>query len=756
MVMFSEGKSFSYPDYLDLSGQTQDVFEGGLVAHFPIIPASIGGKGEPERVWGQAVSGNYFSTLGNAIALGRPILPNDDQAAAENHLVVLSDKLWRRRFGADVNVLNHEVALNGKRYTIIGIAPPGFYGTDRGIVAEFWVPLAVADQIMPDLGVSGGVKTERDNSWLILGARLKEGVTREKAAVALNLVKARLDERYRPNEKNRERITLQSAGGLIAGSATPAYSLLAVLMVVVGLVLLVACANVANLLLARATGRQKEMAIRLAMGAARKRLVRQLLIESLMLSICGTAAGFIMAAAAARAVSRFQLPLPLPIVFDFNVDMRVAAFALGLSLVTTLLFGLAPAVRASRTDLLGSLKDGRTSGGRLGGSGLRNTLVIVQVALSLTLLATAGLFLRSLGYASSIDIGFNPNDVLMLSVDPKLQNYSHDQSVQFLSRVRERISALPGVRSMSFVGTVPLSLGANVDGFETDATKDHARQSASANVNAVGNDYLRTLEVPLLRGRDFKPEGGEEHSAIVNETMAAKFFPGQDAIGRELHHGRDSYTVIGVARNSKLRTIGERPDNAIYLSLNAAPEKAVSFFGITILVKTAGDPLGMASKVRNQITALDPNMAVFNIESMREHVDKSLLIPRIAALLLGLFGAVGLTLAAVGLFGVMSYSVRVRTHEIGIRMALGARPHAILNMVLRQGLLLTTVGLAIGVIVALMLGRLAAGILYGTSGSDPITFALVSAVLLGTAAIAILVPALRASHVEPTTALRSE
>ena len=549
MVMFSEGKSFSYPDYLDLSEQTRDVSEGGVVAHFPIIPVSIGGKIEPERVWGQAVSGNFFSTLGNAIALGRPILPND--APAENHLVVLSDKLWRHRFGADADVLNREVALNGRRYTIIGVAPPGFYGTDRGIVAEFWVPLAVADEIMPDLGVGGGTKAKRDNSWLTLGARLKRGVSREKAAVALNLVKARLDDRYRPNDKNRERITLQSAGGLIAGSATPAYTLLAVLMVVVGLVLLVACANVAKLLLARATARQREMAIRLALGAARKRLVRQLLIESLILSICGATAGFIMAAAAACAVSRFQLPLPLPIVFDFNVDMRVAAFALGLSLITTLLFGLAPALRASRTDLLGSLKDGRTSGGSISGSGLRNTLVIVQVALSLTLLATAELFLRSLGNASSIDIGFNPNNVLMLSVDPKLQNYSHDQSVQFLSRVRERISALPGVRSMSFVCTVPLSLGANVDGFETDATRDHARQSASANVNAVGSDYLGTMEIPLMRGRDFKPQAGEGHSAIVNETMAAKFFPGQDAVGRELHHGGDSYTVIGIARNSK-------------------------------------------------------------------------------------------------------------------------------------------------------------------------------------------------------------
>jgi predicted permease len=372
------------------------------------------------------------------------------------------------------------------------------------------------------------------------------------------------------------------------------------------------------------------------------------------------------------------------------------------------------------------------------------------------LLATAGLFLRSLGNASSIDIGFNPNNVLMLSVDPKLQNYSHDQIVQFLSRMRERVMAMPGVRSMSFVGTVPLGLAATVNGFEIAATKEHPKQNVSANVNAVGSEYFQTMQIPLMRGRDFRPQAGEEHSAILNETMAASLFPGQDPVARELHHGSESYTVIGIARNSKLRTIGEEPGSAVYLSLNAAPEKVAGFFGTTILVKTTGDPRQLAKKVRDQIAAFDPNMAVFNVESMQDHVDKSLLLPRIAALLLGLFGAVGLTLAAVGLFGVMSYSVRRRTHEIGIRMALGAKPHAILGMVLRQGLFLTVIGLAIGLIIALILGRLAASILYGTSGSDPLTSALVSAVLLGTAMIAMLIPALRAARVEPTTALRCE
>ena len=551
-------------------------------------------------------------------------------------------------------------------------------------------------------------------------------------------------------------MTLQTAGGLIAGSATPAFTLMAVLMVVVGLVLLVACANVANLLLARAAGRQKEIAIRLAMGAGRRQLIRQLLVESLLLALAGAGLGFLLAAAAARAISNFQLPLPFPVVFDFNVDLRVALFTLGLSVVTALLFGLVPALRASRPDLVGALKDGPAVFGRMGHSRLRNALVIVQVALSLVLLTTAGLFLRSLGNASSIDIGFKPENLLIMTIDPKLHNYSHEKTVQFLTQLRERVSALPAVRSVSFVGIVPLSLGSQGNNFDVEATKDHPKQTVEADVNNVGSEYFQTMGIPLLRGRDFNLQTDDQHMAIINETMAAHLFPGQDPIGRQMRQDKESYTVIGITRNSKSRTIGEKPTNGVFLFLNAAPEKANSFFGTTIVVKTAMNPLAQARSVRDQIAALDPNMAVFNTESMQEHVDKSLLLPRISALLLGIFGVVGLTLAAIGLYGVMSYSVRRRTREIGIRMAMGAKPLAVLRMVLRQGLVLTAIGLGIGLIIALVVGRFTASVLYGTSGADPLTFIVVSVVLLVAATVAILVPAFRAAHVQPTTALRYE
>lgn len=755
MVMFSEGDSFSYPDYIDYREQTTAIFAEGIAAHFPLIPASIGGKGEPERVWGQSVSGNFFPMLDVPMTLGRPILPEDD-TPARDHVVVLSSGLWRRRFAGDPNIVSRDVALNGQHYTVVGVAPPGFYGVDRGIASEFWVPLAASQEILPDLASGGSLRTERNNQWVMLDARLKPGITRARAALLVNIVKKRLDDAWRKDEKRHEPITLQTAGALIAGSETPAFTLMTVLMIVVGLVLLVACANVANLFLARATGRQKEIAIRLAVGAGRRQLVRQLLLESFLLALAGAAVGFLLAAAAAHAISSVQLPLPFPVAFDFNVDWRVALFTLGLSAITALAFGLVPALRASRPDLVGSLKEGTTGFGRTPRSRMRNTLVIVQVSLSLVLLTMAGLFLRSLGNASSIDIGFKPTNLLIMSMDPKLQNYSHDRTAQFLSQLHDRVAALPGVRSVSFVGVVPLSVGGENDNFAVDPTQGHPAQNHIAFVDAVGAGYFQTMGIPLLRGRGFTSQLDGPSAAIINETMAEHLFPAQDPIGRTIRQDKTSYTIVGIARDSKLRTIGEKPSDAAYLFLNAAPEKANSFFGTTILVRTSIDPRALASSVRDQVAALDPNMAVFNTETMQEHVGKSLLLPRISSLLLGIFGAIGLTLAAIGLYGVMSYSVRRRTREIGIRMALGAKRPTVLGMILRQGLVLTAIGLAIGLAIALALGRFTASLLYGTSGTDLLTFVTVSGVLLATAAVAVLIPALRAAHVEPTTALRCE
>ena len=759
LVVFSEGRSFSHPDYLDYRDQTPQVFES-VAAHFPFIPASIGGTGQPERVWGQVVSGNYFPLVGVNPAIGRAILPEDDGTLGSGTVVVLSHALWQRRFGSDPSVLGRTVALNGQRFTVVGVAPAGFTGTDHGITSEFWAPLSTAEQLMPDL-TRDSIRGKRNAQWLLLNARLKPGVSRAQAVAVVNVIKKRLDDTWRKDEKEHHpAVTLDPAGGLIGVGSTQALGLMAVLMVLVGLVLLVACANVANLLLARATGRQREIAIRLAIGATRRQVIRQLLVESVLLSLAGAAAGFLLAALAAAAISRFRLPLPFPIAFDFNVDLRVLLFTAGLSILTGIVFGLAPAMRSTRPDLVEALKSDALVFGRLRRFSLRNALVVVQVALSLVLLVGAGLFLRSLGNAASIDIGMKPDNVLLMAVDPKLQHYSREKTQQFLQQLRERVTALPGVRSVSFVDSIPLSIGGISYDFKVDAAKGRTEQKVDADVYTVSTGYWETMGIPLLRGRDFSRQAGDDRVAIVNETLAHHAFPNQDPLGRQIQSdepgNKNLYTIIGVARNSKSRTLGEEPANCAYLFMEPHPENVFSFFGISIAVKTASNPAGLARPVRDQIAALDPDMAILSTETMREHVDKSLLVPQISATLLGTFGAVGLTLAAIGLYGVMAFSVRRRTREIGIRMALGARPSGVLSMVLRQGLGLTAVGLAIGLALALGVGRLAASQLYGISGTDLVTFLAVPAVLVAAALVAIVIPARRAARIGPMTALRTE
>lgn len=755
LVMFSEGQSFSYPDYLDLRDQTADIFEAGIAAHFPIVPASVGGSGAPERVWGQAVSGNYFAMLDLKMELGRSILPQEDAVLGRDSVAVLSHSLWKRRFGADPQILNREVVLNGKPYMVVGVAPPGFEGADRGIVSEFWVPLAMCETIAPFLASDSGGRNNRENHWLMLNGRMKPGVSRAMAVTKVNLVKKRLDEKYRPSQKNHEAVTLQPAGGLIAGSVTPAYLLVTVLMVLAGALLLLVCANVGNLLLARASGRQKEIAVRMALGSTRRSLVAQLIIESTLLAALGAALGLLLTGGAAHALSTFQLPIPLPIKFDFNVDFRVLAFTVVLTPLTALAFGLIPALRSSRLDIAAVLKTVPGDAVRGKWFTLRNTLVVVQVAISVALLVAAGLFVRSAQNAALIDVGFKPDGILIAAIDPRTHGYSDEKTTQFLSQLRDKVGAIPGVRSVSFTDLVPLSFaGTNYD-FSTETSGSVAEQKVNANVFTVSDGFFQTMGMQIRQGRDFHRQE-EVSGAIVNEHMAAQLFPRQNAIGRVIHNEKLTYTIIGVAQNSKARFIGDEPDNTVYLQLGSAPSASASFFGMSLLVKGVGDPRKFERPVRGAIAALDPNMAVFNVETMENHVSKSLLLPRISSLLLGLFGAIGLSLAAIGLFAVMSYWVRRRVHEIGIRMALGARPGDLLKMVLRQGLAMTGVGLAIGMILALLLGRSMASLLYGVKGADLATCFAVSAVLILTAITATMVPAVKAARVEPSTALRHE
>ncbi len=751
LVSLNQGNTFSYPDYIDYRGQSAKVFEG-LTAHFPFIPANLGGAGEPERIWGQVAAGNYFSVVGIKPSLGRTFRPEEDRAAGGDPVVVLANGLWRRRFAAAPDVVGRQVLLNGESYTVIGVMPPEFHGTDRAILPDFWVPLAMFGQIMPDFA-NAFLTANRNGRWLMLDARLKPGVSRKQAAAVLSVVQRRLDNAYRKNQKPRDPIGLTASGGLAGGLDRVAVGLMAMLAVLVGMVLLIACANVANLMLARAIGRQREIGIRLALGASRQRLVRQLLTESVLLSLIGAVGGFAWAAAATVAISRFNLPLPLPIRFDFAPDARVLWFTAALAVVTGIVFGLAPALRATRPDLVVALKQQNTAFGSSRRFGMRNLLVVVQVSLSLVLLAGAGLFLRSLQKASSIDIGMRPDRVLLMATNPKLSQYSPEKTRQYLAQLRERVSALPGVRSVSYLDSIPLSIGGTSLDLKPDGVKD--AKSVTADIYYAGSHFFQTMGLPLLRGRDFDKQA-DAASIILNQTAAEHMFPHADPMGRRIAQGDKTFEVVGIAKNFKSRTLSEQPSDAAFLYLEARPEEVFSFYGISIVVKTTGDPHAMIRPVRQEIAALDPNLAVDNTETMDEHVDKALLIPRLSAVLLGLFGVVGLTLATVGLYGVMSYSVRRRTREIGIRMALGARTGGVLRLVARQGLALAGIGVAIGLALALAISRFAASLLYGISATDPVTFIVVPAVLLGVAVLAVLLPARRAAKTDPLTALRYE
>lgn len=756
LMSFNDGNSFSWPNYTDFRDQTRSVFEG-TAGYFALVPASVGGRGEPERVWGQMTTGNYFSTVGVPMASGRGITPADDIAPGRSPVVVLSYGLWQRRFGGDPQMLGREVLLNGQRYTVVGVTAKGFRGVDRGLIAEFWVPLSMATQILPDLEVEK-MKSVRNAQWLCVIARLKPGVSRETALAAVNVVNKRIHDTWKKSERLAP-VRLSEAGGLLGGASTGAAALLTVLMVVTGMLLIIACVNVAGLLLSRATARQREIGIRLSIGATRGRLIRQLLTESILLSILGAAVGFGLAAAATRALGGFALPIPIPIAFEFKMSLRVMAFTAALAIFTGILFGLAPALRATRPDLVAWLKGDSGALGRFRLFGLRNVLVLVQVALSLVLLIGSGLFLRSLQNASSIDLGIRTSGVLAMSFDPKLHNYNADRTNQFMAQLRERVATQPGVQAVSFVNFLPLSMGGETTMFAAAA---NAKEHSSADVYTIGEQYFEAVGTPILRGRGF--DRGRDSSggtALINEETARKLFPGRDPIGQLIRMDDESrnpsFQVIGLVRNSKSRTLGEQTSGCVYLFLNARKDgQATSFFGISILVRSRGDLGTLARAVKADIRALDPNMPVSAIETMQQHVDKSMLLPRLCALLLGIFGTVGIVLAAVGLFGVMSFAARARTREIGIRMALGALPRGVLGLVARQGFVVAGVGLIIGLALALALSRFTASLLYGISALDPVTFVVVPLLLMGVALIAVVIPARRASRVDPLDALRYE
>jgi predicted permease len=737
---------FSWPLFSDLREQAKSF--SSVTAYHDLLPASIGGNGEPERVWGQATTANYFDVAQLGMTLGRGFTRDEERLP----VIVLGHRLWQRRFGADPAIVSKAVLLSGRSFIVVGVAPPAFRGIDVPLDPEFWVPLGNLDQLLPKTSNYDS----RDYHWLAVAGRLKPGVTRTQAAAELGVLAQRFAQAHAESDKDGG-FRFETAGTLAPRDRGAVMIFLGALTVVVLLVLCIACANIANLLLAQASGRRREMAMRLAVGATRGQLMRQMLTESVMLALCGGLLGVVLSLWATRALSRFQTPAPVPLDLNLNVGWRVLLYTFAVSVGSGLLFGLAPAWAASRTILSSALKgeDMLVRPGRRWT--LRNVLVVAQIAMSLVLLCATGLFLRSLQSAAGIDVGFRSNGILMMSVDPREHGYTAERTVQLLGQLCERAAALPGVSRAACTDVAPLSMGNRSDGFSVEGRPDTLDLNSSVDLYMATAGYFDTMGIPLIAGRDFLNEGATAAKvAVVNEAFARQLFKNENPIGQRVSGGGVSYQIIGIVKNTKSRTLGEQLRPVLYRSLAQNVASDPSFLGYTVAVRSAGDAAGLASAVRGEIRALDPTLAVFNIETMEEHLRGALFLPRLAGTLFGVFGVVGLLLAAVGLYGVMSYSVSRRTREIGIRMALGAQVGGVQRLIVGQGMVLTLIALVLGLGAAFGVTKLFTSILYGVRPHDLLTFTVVPLFLAGVALLACWIPSRRASRVDPLTALRYE
>jgi predicted permease len=739
--------SLSYPDYVDLRDSSEAF--SGLIA-FELSPMSMSDGREARRVYGSLVSGNYFDTLGVRAALGRTFTADEDKTPNAHPVAVISHGLWQRAFGSDQNIAGKTVSLNNHPFTIIGVAPEEFVGTFVGLSIDLWVPV-----MMQELVLAGGSRiNERGSRWLLSMGRLKDGVSINQAGASIDNITRRLAEQYpRTNEgRSAELFPLWKSPW---GAGMFLRPVLFVLFAVVSLVLLIACANVANLCLARAFARRKEIAIRLSMGASRARLVRQLLTESILLAILGGVGGLFIAYWSTGLFSAFVPAVDLPVKFSVEVDSAALAFTLLISIATGIMFGLAPALQASKPDLIAALKEdtAKSSGGR-GRARLRGALVVAQVALSLLLLISAGLFLKSLGRAQTVDPGFDPKGVLLASMDLFANGYTTEGGKAFQRQLIERVSALPGVESVSFARRVPLGLGGTSSStFAIEGYEPRPGEEINVAYNNVSPGYFRTMRIPMLSGRDFAAEDNDQSQKVVviNETMAKRYWRGEDPVGRVMRRGKDSFVVAGVARDIKYNTLGEEPQPYLYFPLlqDYRPD-------VTLQVRTIAGPVALVDGVRQTVGAMDERLPLFDVKTLGEHISMSTIPQRIAAMMLGLFGALALALASVGLYGVMAHAVNQRTQEIGIRMALGASYGNVLALVLGQGMKLALVGVGVGLAAAFALTRLLASILIGVSATDFLTFAATSLLLVGVALAACFIPARRAARLDPMIALRRE
>ncbi len=760
--------NFAWPLYVDLRDRTQSF--AGVAGIYELLPASISGNGDPERLWGQATSTNFFDVTQLSLTLGRGFRSDENNSP----VVVISDRVWKSRFNSDRNLLGKSITLSGHPYTVIGVAPPYFRGLDFILDTQFWVPIGNLDQLLPNTARFAS----REVHWIQVFARLKPGVTKNDAGSELAFLAQRFSAAHPQTEKDLG-FRFEPAGSLPPRDKNAVLIFLSSLMLVSLLVLFIACGNVANLFLAQAAGRQREMGVRIALGATRTQLLRQILTESILLSLFGGLLGVLLSVWATGGLSAFRFPVPVSIDLNVGVDAKVLLFTFLLSLATGILFGLLPAWTAAWPIPSTALKGEDILAGPGRFWTLRNLLVVAQISMSLVLLCVTGLCLRSLRSAANIDIGFRSSGVLAMSMDPRLHGYTPERTVRFFAELQRRVAVLPGVTSAAVTDSIPLNGGHRSDGFQPVGRKPVDLPSVDLFMATPG--YFDTLGIHLVAGRDFSnesstvpapiatrtrpstgnPDAGAMRSvaplvAIVNQDFAERFFPRENAVGQLVSDGGVNFEIIGVTNNIKSRFLGEETRPVLFRSLAQNVARDPSFEGYTVLARTVGDSSSVASSMRSIIRDMDPTLAIYNEESIEHHVRGALFLPRLAGTLFAVFGAAGLLLAAIGLYGVMNYTVSLRTREIGIRMALGAQASHVQRLILRQGLQLTVIALAIGLPAALLIAKLFNAILYGIQPHDAVTFTLVPLFLAGVAALAAYLPARRASQVDPASTLRSE
>jgi putative ABC transport system permease protein len=727
--------SVSVPNLRDWREQN-DVFTG--IAAFQYGNISLQEGDHPERLAGVTASANFFDLLGVRPQLGRTFLEGEDQPG-QHRVVVLSDGLWRRNFGADPGVVGQSVVLGGENFTVIGVMSPGFQYPSR--LTELWVPLVFTEEEQKSRGT---------HNYLVI-ARLKPGVELAQAQEQMSLIARRLEQQY-PEDQAKRNVKLFTLQEEIVQYIRPA---LMVLLGAVGFVLLISCTNVANLLLARAAARQREIAVRMALGAGRWRLTRQFLTESLLLSVLGGGLGLLLARWGVDGLLVLA-GNSLPRAGEVTLDWRVAGFTLLLSLLTGLAFGMAPALQVSKTDVQEALKEGGNAGSSQRRNRLRSLLVVAEVASALVLLVGAGLLIKSFMRLQEVETGMRPENVLTLAITLPEAKYPKPQlATGFYARVLERVKALPGVEGAAVINILPLlRTGYNGD-VEIEGQSYGAGQLPFAEYRVVSPDYFRTLGIPLVRGRFFdeRDREGAPGVVIVNRTFVNKYLAGQDALGKRIKPGAEWVQIVGVVGDVKQSGL-TRP---VMQELFMPYEQAASYTqSMTLVVRGAQDPEGLISAVRREVLAVDPSLPVYNVQTMETVITRSVSERRMNMLLLTIFAGVAMLLSMVGIYSVMSYTVTQSTREIGIRMALGAQPRDVLKLVVGQGLVLTLVGVAIGILGAFGLTRLMASLLYGVKATDPLTFAGVSALLVAVAMLACYLPARRATKVDPMVALRYE